>query len=120
VLPAELIGQPGFIVYLLAATTEPGVTVMGGHYRAHMSEDGKRLLGIRPFSKACMEMKPDAPADGKLVGMVVTHLLDPTPVETHVFISLNSRLPLVVSTGKHLWQIVPASPVEISILAIPE
>ncbi len=47
-------------------------------------------------------MKPEPPADG------------------HVFISLNSRLPLVVSTGKHLWQIVPALPVEISILAIPE
>ena len=31
---------------------------------------------------------------------MITHLLDPSPTEIHVFISLQARKPLYVSTGR--------------------
>jgi hypothetical protein len=37
VLPASLRGETGWLVYLLAATTEPGRKILTGHLRVHSS-----------------------------------------------------------------------------------
>ena len=47
-------------VYMLAATTESGVIVAGGHYRYDFSPDGKLLEAQRAFTKRCFNIEaPD-------------------------------------------------------------
>ena len=40
VLPAELLGEKGMIVYLIAGTTKPNLAVFGRHYRVLIPEQG--------------------------------------------------------------------------------
>jgi hypothetical protein len=65
VLPASLVGKQGWLVYLLAATTEPKVAVIGGHHRFLMSQDGARVIEHTQLSKACMNLKEQAPDGAK-------------------------------------------------------
>ena len=46
------------------------------------------------------------PGGGRTAGLMMTHLLDPTPTEIHVFLSLSSRLPVFVATSDgRLWKV---------------
>ena len=58
VIPASMVNQSGWYVYLLAATTEPGTVVVGGHHRMHVSEDGARVRSATPLSKSCLSPCP--------------------------------------------------------------
>jgi hypothetical protein len=104
VLPAEVIGETGVLVYLLASTTKSGIIVLGKHYRVLISADGKEVKRFEPLSKSAMEMPPSSQG-GQPVAVYVTHLLGEWPLETHVFINLLHRLDVFVMTGKYLWQI---------------
>jgi hypothetical protein len=94
VLPMERPGDPFILVYLLAATDRDDLIVAGGHVRYEVSPDGAHIEGERPFTKACFDM----PKDKKAVALTMTHLLDPTPTEVHVFLSRLHQVPLYVST----------------------
>ena len=67
-----------------------------------------RLGKVRHFAKSCISMPMNAlPARGKPAAFVVTHLLDPTPTEIHVFTSIASKTPIMVMTatdGK-MWSV---------------
>lgn len=103
VLPGELLGQRGHLVYALAATTDPGKLVIGGHHRFLVSEDGTTVLAELPLSKDCMtlERREDA------VGITVSSLVQPVPNEGHYFVSLLYGMPLHVSAGGRLWSVDP-------------
>ena len=90
-------------VYMLAATTEPGVVVAGGHYRYDYSPDGKILESERPFTKSCFNIEAPDPKKGKPVAFMVTHLLDPTPTEIHVFLSRLHGQSIYVMTDAGNW-----------------
>ncbi len=93
---------PGrWVVYLLPATTRNDVVPIGGTYR--VETDGQGVLSRRGFTRSCIALQNDASA----VGLFVTHLLDSTPTEAHVFWGLWVGKALFVSTPPNgtLWQV---------------
>jgi hypothetical protein len=109
VLPAIELGREGWVVYLLAATTEPGVIVSGGHHRFIISPDGTTVVDHFQFTKACLTIPaPNETKDGgKVTGTMVTHLTSETPTEVHVFLSLLHHLPFYVGVAvpRALWEV---------------
>jgi hypothetical protein len=104
VLPSE--GQDGaWVVYLLAATKEAGKVVVGGHVRVLIGDDGLEIMDYQQLSNSCLTLDLPSPAAGKPVGLVVTHVLDDHPIETHVFLSLLHGLNLYVMTENALWSV---------------
>jgi hypothetical protein len=87
------------LVYFLTPQTETGKYPFGGHYRVEVSADGK-AGDIHPFTNACLTMDLPAatPKNKQPEALVVTHLLDPTPTEIHVFSMLATGLPIYVMT----------------------
>jgi hypothetical protein len=103
-LPPAAAGGP-VSVYLLSPQVSTGELPLGGHHRVDVAEDG-RALSERSYTKACLTVpRPGAGA----VGMVVSHLLDPTPTEIHVFTSLSAKLPVFVATAARSWAVDGAS-----------
>ncbi|MCK4866864.1 MAG: hypothetical protein KAT39_02350 [Alphaproteobacteria bacterium] len=101
VLPADLAGEEGWYVYLLAATTKRNAVVLGGHIRVHVSTDGKKILNVKEFTKTCLTILiPDNAA-----GITVTHIVDKHPVETHVFMSLLYGMPLYIGISPNTWAV---------------
>jgi len=92
-------------VYLLAATTEAGVVVAGGHFRYDFSPDGKLLESQRAFTKSCFNIEAPDPKKGKPVAFMLTHLLDPTPTEIHVFLSRLHGQAIYVMTDAGNWSV---------------
>ena len=101
VLPTQHDGQPAWVVYLLASSTEPDDVILTGHYRFTVSFEGDRILKAEPLSKSCIVSK----AKESLVAPFVTHILHPEPIETHVFTSLDYHLPLYVMTEKGMYEV---------------
>ena len=97
-LPPERPGGP-VIVYFMTSTTDPNIVPLGGHYSVEIAPDGS-AAPIRHFTRACIDMPMNKkPPAGASAAFFVTHLLDPTPTEIHVFTSLTSKIPLVVMTS---------------------
>jgi hypothetical protein len=95
VLPAELLGRSGWLVYLLAAHVRTDEVVLGGHARVHVSADGTQMLETFALSKGCLV----GPADAEGLqreGIVVSTLVANHPLETHVFLSLLHKVPVHV------------------------
>lgn len=105
VLPAEPARGEVIRVYLLAATTKPGTIVAGGHFRYEYSVDGEHLESVRPFSKSCIEIPAPEADQGKPAGFMLTHLLDPTPTEIHVFLGRLHGQPVFVGTEAGIWAV---------------
>jgi hypothetical protein len=96
----------GWIVYWLSATTEPGVMVLGGHYRVMVSANGEEVVASDRLSRSCMNIAQDQSQIRESVAAVVTHLVSSTPVETHVFQSLLHRKPIYVMTDEETAWVV--------------
>jgi hypothetical protein len=108
VVPATEAGQDGWLVYLLAATTEPGVIVSGGHHRFVISSDGGTVIDHFQFTKSCLTIPAPKVAKGERVsGSMVTHLTSETPTEMHVFLSLLHHLPFYIGVAepRALWEV---------------
>jgi hypothetical protein len=101
IVPGEFIGEEGLLVYLLAGTTEPHVSVIGKHFRVLVSEDGRTVKRFEPLSKVAMEFRWEPGATPKQINM--SHILHDYPLETHVFASLLYRIPVGVLTARGLW-----------------
>ncbi len=86
--------EPVWVVYLLAATRDPNIVVLGGHHRITVSADGTRIIRNEPLSRSCLQLarNPDGAA------LMVTNAISQEPLETHVFSSLLYRMPLYVGT----------------------
>lgn len=100
VLPDQ--NAPGnWTVYMLPGTTNKNLVPIGGTYR--IDTDGKTIISRRGFTRTCISLQNDARA----IALMITHLLDPTPTEAHVFWNLWSGKPLYVSTPPDgsLWEI---------------
>jgi hypothetical protein len=108
VLPVRDGDEPVILVYLLAATAEPDVVVAGGHLRYAISPDGATIEGQRAFTKSCLVLSTkDVPDRKDVQGMMLTHLLDPTPTEIHVFLSRTYQRPFFIATAENelLWKV---------------
>jgi hypothetical protein len=102
--------REGWIVYWLASTTRAGVMVIGGHYRVMVSADAQRVVAADRLSASCMAM--ELPSGQDTAAAVVTHVVSATPVETHVFVSLQYRKPLYVITGEETFWLVDDGSIE--------
>jgi hypothetical protein len=100
----------GFLVYALAASTDEGKIIVGGHYRFSISETGQKVLRIDPLFKSFLVIDKKELADRakkeevEPAGYFVTNLVSELPLETHVFLSLLHEMPFIVTTpsGK-IW-----------------
>lgn len=105
VLPPAAPGGPT-LVYFLTPQTDTKAIPMGGHYRVEVAADG-RAGKPRAFTKSCMEMPFEGAKGERPEALVISHLLDPTPTEIHVFSSLAIGLPVFVAEtqGNRMWAV---------------
>ena len=103
VLPAQILGQKGALVYLLAGTNRPGIFVLGQHHRVLVGEDG-HVQKVEPLSKSIIEI-PGPPPGTKTAGLVLSHLVSDYPLETHVFAALLYRQELYIVTRTGRWRV---------------
>jgi hypothetical protein len=101
ILPAELLGEKGAMVYLIAGTTRPNIAVFGRHYRVLFPEGANSPSYVMPLSKSILEM----PVGSDAAALLVTHLLTDWPLETHVFVSLLVKRPVYVGTSVGIWRV---------------
>lgn len=97
-------GQPT-LVYLLTPMETAEKYPFGGHYRIDLSPDGA-VVSERAFTMACLDIgaPPAGAGDGAMA--VVSHLMDATPTEIHVFMSLWMGKPVgVVTSAKQIWSV---------------
>ena len=108
VFPAAIFGESGILVYLLAGTTRNDTVVLGKHWRARTSDDGTKVLELEPMSKSALELPahpPDLPPGATPAGLYATHLVTAYPLESHVFASLLSGMPIFVMTSRGVWKV---------------
>lgn len=100
------VGGKGFLAYTLAATTDPDLIYIGGHYRMTISENGKKVERIDRLFKSCLILnKGDVPEGAESAALFASHVVSNTPVETHVFVSLLHDQSLYIATGDKMWSI---------------
>jgi hypothetical protein len=72
-----------------------------------VSADGRTMLEHRGFTKSFLDLpkRPkDMPPDADLAAYTVSHLLDNTPTEIHVFLNLQCRKTFYVTTSdQRVW-----------------
>ncbi len=105
VTSAQHEGRPAWRVYLLASSEHPRDVVLTGHHRITVSGDGRTVLLEEPLSKSCVIDQPPP----NVVGLMLSHSLDPEPIETHVFTSLDYRMALFLRTETGTFEIEGAS-----------
>ena len=100
VLPATN-SASDWAVYLLPGTTQSDVVPIGGTQRIEVR--GAEVISQRGFTKSCITLKTPVGA----VAMTITHLLDNTPTEAHVFWSLWTKKPMYVVTPADgsVWEV---------------
>ena len=103
ILPAELLGEKGMMVYLIAGTTKPDIAVFGRHYRVLIPEEGGPPSYVMPLSKSILELPTKGHKGGTVEALMVTHLVTDWPLETHVFVSLLIHKPVYVGTKVGIW-----------------
>jgi hypothetical protein len=96
----------GWLVWLLPATTDANIVPMGGHYRFHISADGRTVEKREQLSNSCLNMdRRQAGQDGQPAALMTTVLVAPQPLEVHIFLSLLNRLPIYVAAGEKIWAV---------------
>jgi hypothetical protein len=96
----------GWLVWLLAPQPTAGSIPVGGHYRFSISKDGRTVVRRDALSASCLTIAaPNLPAGSKPVAVYVTHVVSPTPVETHVFLQLQAHQAMIVGAGNRMWAI---------------
>lgn len=99
--------KPGWIVWLLAPMPSAQAYAIGGHFRVSVTADGREATAVDELSNSCFVMdNANVPKGAKPAMAVVTHMVSPTPVETHVFAQLQMKQPLVVVVSEKMAWIV--------------
>ena len=95
----------GWLVWLLTSTTDANVVPMGGHYRFLVSADGTTVQQRDMLSNSCLPMSRTVPQGGQIAALNVSQIVSDAPVETHVFLSLQQRLPIYVIADDKLFEV---------------
>lgn len=103
VIPPRTPEEP-IAVYHLSAQTSTEELPFGGHHLAYVGRDG-RILSRRSFTRACVNVPLPGADQGAATALGITHSLDDTPTEIHVFSSLAARRTVYVMTRKHSWRV---------------
>jgi hypothetical protein len=96
----------GFLVYVLRAKPAKDKVPIGGHYRVTVADDGKTVEQVDQLFASCLTLGGDVPDGGKPEVLFMSHIVSATPLETHVFLSLQEKLPFaVVTDDKKVWYV---------------
>ena len=97
----------GWAVYLLAQSADAHRVEVGGHFRAAVSQNGKKLRAMEALTGRCLESRPTAAGgDGETAEDVwIMHSSFPTPAEAHVVLSLLHQVPITVGTWTGAWSL---------------
>ncbi len=103
VLPPKENDDPIFVYFLVPQADLESVP-LGKHYRFAV-KDGK-VISHRAFTKGCITLPLTGDEEkGKPESFFLSHVLDPTPTEIHVFSVFAARVPIFVNTtsNKSVW-----------------
>lgn len=95
-------------VYVLAATTNPDVIVVGGHTRVTVSKASSEVMEVMSLSRSCLVLdksEKNPSKGGSLAAFVVSHIVSPMPVEIHPYINLLHGITLIVMSERGPWQV---------------
>ncbi len=92
-------------VYYLVPQESLDTMPFGGHYRYEVK--GGEIVGSRKFTNSCITMGNRGPNGGKPVATTITHSLDPTPTEIHVFamFALDLSVAVLATQSDKVWMI---------------
>ncbi|WP_298468256.1 hypothetical protein [uncultured Erythrobacter sp.] len=92
-------------VYYLVPQESLDTMPFGGHYRYEV-KDGE-IVGSRKFTNSCITMGNRGPNDEKPVATTISHSLDPTPTEIHVFamFALDLSVAVLATQSDKVWMI---------------
>jgi hypothetical protein len=96
----------GWLVWVMAATTDPNVAIMGGHYRFSVSPDGQKITEKDALSNGCLTLpKSEITSGSNATSFVGQQFVSLGPLETSVFASISYKLPIFIGTldGK-VWK----------------
>ena len=97
-----------FLVYALAYSKNPDDVVLGIHYRVSVTHDAKKVKSVEPLSRSALIVKKSAgvPPGAAPVGVWGINLVSPTPLETHVYLSLLHHTPIFLRMADHsIWKV---------------
>lgn len=103
VLPGAAMDQSGVLVYLLAGTQKENLAVLGQHFRVVVSQKDVTVSSVTPLSKSAIEIPTVAPRGDRVSELFIADPSADYPLETHVLASLQSGVPIVVSTRRGSW-----------------
>lgn len=105
ILPPKLPGG-STLVYFLTPQPDNDTIPFGGHYLIEVSPSG-RAGPVRIFAKSCALFPLREKGGHTPEALTISHLLDPTPTEMHVFASLAAGVPVYVDTVQNgrLWAV---------------
>jgi hypothetical protein len=95
----------GWIVWVMAATTDPDAIMMGVHYRFTISADGSRIISQDALARGCLAIKKTQNGQtASAIGM--TQIVSNIPVETTLFASLQHNMMFLILTADGgQWQV---------------
>lgn len=101
VLPNEQDGKATWLVYMVPASTDPEVTLIGGFHRFRVDAASGEILEQRAFTNSCLRVQ----SAENVEALTLTHLLDPIPTEVHVFIvhALQKPMYLMTTQNRRIW-----------------
>lgn len=98
----------GFLVYILRPKEDMDQIPVGGHYRITVGKDGETVEQIDQLFASCLTVSrsQDLPEGASIAAVSMSHIVSDTPLETHVFLSLQEKLPFAVITpDSRMWRI---------------
>lgn len=106
VMPAEN-DDDSWLVYVLSATTDPNLIVVGGHARVRVARETAKVSDVESLSNSCLTIDKSALERPGMEGgiVVVTHVVTPMPVPIHTFLSLLHDRPIFVVSERGRWTV---------------
>ncbi|WP_146180168.1 hypothetical protein [Opitutus sp. ER46] len=96
----------GLIVYVLRPKMKPEEIPVGGHYRVMVTANGETVKQVDQLFASCLTLNRPEGEHAAEAMLFMSHIVSPRPLETHVFLSLQEKLPFLVMTGeKEIWEV---------------
>jgi hypothetical protein len=86
----------GWLVWVLASTEDADALIIGGHTRFTISTDGSTIVRRDALSRDCIQFSRKDQQGA--AGLIMSHVVSLTPVETHVFASLTYKMGFYLGT----------------------
>jgi len=97
----------GWLVYVLAATTDKKTVVVGGHSRVRVSPDGTEVISVIPLYKSCLVAeKPSLEQAEEPTAFYVSFPIADVPSEIHVYLNRLYGYDLYVVTASEKWLVI--------------